>query len=372
MPKTYSPEEKSEILKHYFIGKRPIPDICEEYQIKPDIFRQWKKNVYENTDLVFRRYPHDGMDYYQNYDLVINWLSEAFRDRTLEVLGIKTGKIRRVCSYKPVEISVSAGILDVIFEDSAGKGYHVEEQRSLTEDDLYRFASQHFSAAKEWRDNIVDIVLASGRPYAGRKEIHTLTGKYAPVIIDLTERDGPGRFEEIREAVNRGDTSVLTELVFLPLYGKEGKTQFVRKLLQFEIDLCKKGKMPILLVAATLIMANKQIDRPTFDELWKEIKMLDVLKFAHEKGREDGKREGKKEGKKEGRLETAREMILRILEESVGLVPAYISDEVMSVSRPDILVRLVKQAMICKGIEDFEKMLRLANRKPQTEQSLAA
>jgi len=105
-------------------------------------------------------------------------------------------------------------------------------------------------------------------------------------------------------------------------------------------------------------MANKQIDRPTFDELWKEIKMLDVLKFAHEKGRE------------EGRLETAREMILRFLEESVGLVPAYISDEVMSISRPDILVRLVKQAMICKGIEDFEKMLRLANRKPQTEQPL--
>ncbi|MCP4353369.1 MAG: hypothetical protein GY795_48590 [Desulfobacterales bacterium] len=78
--------------------------------------------------------------------------------------------------------------------------------------------------------------------------------------------------------------------------------------------------------------------------------MLDVLKFAHEKGMEEGK------------LENAREMVLRFLEESVGIVPAYISDEVMSVSRPDILVRLVKQAMICKEIEDFEKMLKLANR----------
>ena len=360
MPILYSPEEKAEILKQHFIGKRPVADICEQYRIDTDVFEKWEKTVYENTDLIFRKHPHDGMEYYQNYDLVINWLSEAFRDRTLDVLGIKTGKIRRVCSYRPAEISVSAGILDVIFEDSAGKGYHVEEQRNLTEEDLYRFASQHFSAAKEWQDNIADIVLSSGRPYTGRKEIHTLTGKYAPTVVDLTQRDGPARFEEIREAVNRGDTSVLTELVFLPLYGREEKIQFVRKVLQFEIDLCKKGKMPIQLVAATLIMSNKQIDRATFNELWEEIKMLDVLKFAHEKGKEEGK------------LETAREMILRFLEESVGVVPAYISDQIMSISRPDILVRLVKQSMICRKIEDFETMLQLATREPRTEKPLAA
>ncbi|MCP4105004.1 MAG: hypothetical protein GY749_05640 [Desulfobacteraceae bacterium] len=67
----------------------------------------------------------------------------------------------------------------------------------------------------------MDIILASGRPYTGRKEIQTLSGTYAPIIIDLTERDGPGRFEEIREAVKKGDTSALTELVFLPLYGRK-------------------------------------------------------------------------------------------------------------------------------------------------------
>ncbi|MCP4351132.1 MAG: hypothetical protein GY795_37180, partial [Desulfobacterales bacterium] len=274
-----------------FVGKKSVPAVCKEYKIQPDVFRQWETAFFENGDLVFRQIPHDGMEYYQNYDLVLNWLSEAFRDRTLDVLGIKTGKIRRVCSYKPAEIFVSAGILDVIFEDFFGKGYHVEGQRNMTEEDLYRFAYQHFAAAREWKDSLVDIILVSGRPYTGRKEIQTPSGKYAPLIIDLTERDGQKRFEEIREAVNRGDTSLLTELVFLPLYGREEeKTQFVRKVLQFEIDLYKQEKMPILLVAATLVMANKQIDTATFNELWEEIKMLDVLKFAHEKGMEEGKK----------------------------------------------------------------------------------
>ncbi len=351
MPRSYSPEEKSEILKEHFIGKKPISTVCGQYNIRPDVFRQWEKSVFENSDLIFRQIPHDGMDYYQNYDFVINWLSEVFRGQTLEVLGIKTGKIRRVCSYKPVEIAVSAGIVDVVFEDTDGRAFHLEEHRDLTEDDLYRFGSQHFSAAREWKDNIEDIILISGSPYTGKKEIQTLSGKYAPTIIDLTERDGPKRLEEIREALNRGDTSVLTELVFLPLYGRGEKTQFVKKVLQFEIDQFREGKMPVLLVAATLIMANKQIDKSAFHELWEEIKMLDILKFAHEKGMEEGEKKN------------AREMILKFLEESVGIVPAYIADEVMSVSRIDILKSLAGKAARCRELEEFEKMLKLANRQ---------
>ncbi|MCP4352416.1 MAG: transposase [Desulfobacterales bacterium] len=356
MPGSYSPEQKAGILKQHFIGKRSVSEICRQYQIQPDVFRQWEKSVFENTDLIFRQIPHSGTDYYQNYDFVLNWLSETFRGQTLDILGIKTGKIRRVCSYKPVEISVMAGIMDVIFEDITGKAYHLEEQRNMTEDDLYRFACQHFLAAKEWKDNITDIILVSGRPYTGRKEIQTPAGTYAPIIIDLTERDGPKRFEEIREAVSNGDTSVLTELVLLPLYGRKEESQFAKKVLEFEIDLFKQGIMPVLPVAATLIMANKEIDRLTFQKLWEEMKMLEIFEYAREMI--------EKEVREEARVETTREMLLKVLEVSVGLVPAYIADEVMSISRPDILKSLVGQAVKCREIEDFEKLLKLANRQP--------
>jgi hypothetical protein len=91
-----------------------------------------------------------------------------------------------------------------------------------------------------------------------------------------------------------------------------------------------------------------------FHELW-EAKMLDILKFAYEKGAE--------EGKKKGRLEISREMVIELLGDSVGIVPAYIADEVMSLSRPDILKGLLKQAAKCKEIEEFEKMLKLAKRQ---------
>jgi hypothetical protein len=87
--------------------------------------------------------------------------------------------------------------------------------------------------------------------------------------------------------------------------------------------------------------------------------MLDILKFAHEKGAE----QGEKKGEEKGSLQTAREMLIEILKESLGIVPAYIADEVTAISRPDILKGLVKQAVKCREISEFEKMLRLATKQ---------
>jgi hypothetical protein len=45
------------------------------------------------------------------------------------------------------------------------------------------------------------------------------------------------------------------------------------------------------------------------------------------------------------------------------MVPTYIADEVMSLSRPDILKRLLRQAVKCREIGEFEKMLKLATKQ---------
>ncbi len=132
MIKSYSPEEKVGILKQHFVGKKSVPAVCKEYRITSEIFEKWKTVFFDSGDLVFRQMPQDGMDYFHNYDFVVNWLSEVFRGQTLSALGIDTGEIRRVCSYKPSEISVSTGVVDVIFEDVTGRAYHLEEQRSMT------------------------------------------------------------------------------------------------------------------------------------------------------------------------------------------------------------------------------------------------
>lgn len=97
--------------------------------------------------------------------------------------------------------------------------------------------------------------------------------------------------------------------------------------------------------------------------------MLNILKFAHEKGWEEGQQDGWQKGQQDGwqkgRIETAREMVIASLEESFGVVPAYIADEIMSLSRQDVLRALLKQAFKCREISEFEKMLRLASKKAE-------
>ncbi|CAN2039585.1 DUF4351 domain-containing protein [Candidatus Magnetomoraceae bacterium gMMP-15] len=309
----------------------------------------------------------NGVDYAQNYDFIVKWLSEAFCGETLEVLGIQTGRIEQVFGYEPVEITVKAERVDVIFKDELGAYYHLEEQRNMRRSDLFRFASYHFQVAEQW-SNVTDIILASGKVFKGSKIIKTKSGKYKPTVIDLTERDGAKRLKEIRDAVESGNAENLLELVFVPLYGREhGRERSIlaESVLRLELDLYKREKMSKKLVAATLIMSNKFVDKAILKQIWEEVEMLDIIEVAHEvayeRGVEYGIHQGKdlglKEGKDLGKLEYAREMVLEAIEESFGIVPVKIADKVRDISNRDTLKSLHRQAIRCENIEKFEEML---------------
>jgi len=354
MKRMINPEKKAEILRLHFIEGISITDLCQTYKIDEDEFEKWKTNLFLHSDLVFKQIPDDGMDYYQNYDLVTNWLSQAFRGHTLKVLGIETAPIKRVCAYKPVEIAIQTGIIDVVFEDENNKCYHLEEQRNMILADLYRFASQHFSTAKEWKNKIVDIILISGKKYKGPREIKTQSGQYSPKFIDFTKRDGKKRLEEIRHEISQGDMTSLIELVFLPMYGiekEEERSQFIEDLIRFEIDLLKNDQVEDILLAATMIMSNKIIDQKTFETLWEEIKMINIIKLSYSKGEKDGYGKGEKDG--------AITMVLEALEETIGVVPEYLQNKIKQITNFNVLKGLHRQAIKCKDLETFNQKLAL-------------
>ena len=59
----------------------------------------------------------DGMDYPQNYDVIVKWLADAMTGETLDVLGIRSGRIEEVQGFEPVEIAVQAERVDLILRD---------------------------------------------------------------------------------------------------------------------------------------------------------------------------------------------------------------------------------------------------------------
>ncbi|NJL60129.1 MAG: hypothetical protein HC887_11330 [Desulfobacteraceae bacterium] len=117
-----------------------------------------------------------------------------------------------------------------------------------------------------------------------------------------------------------------------------------------------------MIIAETLIMSNRMIDKDRLEALWEEIKMLDILEIAEEKGRLLGINEGKllgiNEGKLLGVLETAREILTDDLIERFGAVPEHIIEQIGKICNPIMLKVLRRQISKCGNIGEFEAVMR--------------
>ena len=237
---------------------------------------------------------------------------------------------------------------------------------------MFRFAAHHFMGAGKWGGRVTDIILASGDVYRGEKSIATDSGTYTPLVVDLSERDGFKRLAEIRRAIEDGTFENWLELVFLPLYGKETgplRVELAESTIRLQAELYHADKISSRLLAATLIMANKMIGKDRLKEIWKEIKMLDILEIAHEEGKDVGLKEGKdiglKEGKDIGREEGevlgltkgTREMLKDLLMEKYDAIPKSVFEKIDGIDEIDILKTLFRKALKCDTIEKFEKIL---------------
>ena len=148
----------------------------------------------------------------------------------------------------------------------------------------------------------------------------------------------------------------MLELVFIPLYGKykgEARSLFVEEVLRFGSELYKAEKIPARLLAATLIMSNKMIDKERLKALWKDIRMLDIFEIAREEGETIGLKKGKDLGLKEGK----QEMVIEALIERFELVPARVSEQIRAVRNPDVLRVLFRKAIRCGNLEEFEELM---------------
>ncbi len=173
------------------------------------------------------------------------------------------------------------------------------------------------------------------------------------MVVDFSRKDGAGRLAEIREAAKKGEFDNWLELVFLPLYGKEtgrGRCELVEQVIRFETELYRCELVPARLLAATLIMSNKLIDRDRLEQLWEEIKMPDIIEIARE--------EGRKEGLKEGQYQGMQELLMEALIEKFGLVPPRLSEKIRRIDNGDVLKALFRQISKCGDLDRFEKFFK--------------
>ena len=54
-PRKYTPEQKVAILRRHLIDQRPVSELCQEYQLHPNVFYRWQKEFFEGGAAAFEK-----------------------------------------------------------------------------------------------------------------------------------------------------------------------------------------------------------------------------------------------------------------------------------------------------------------------------
>ena len=55
--KNYTAQEKVFILKRHLVDRVPISDLCDQYDLQPNVFYRWQKEFFENGATAFDKNP---------------------------------------------------------------------------------------------------------------------------------------------------------------------------------------------------------------------------------------------------------------------------------------------------------------------------
>ncbi|MBF0227815.1 MAG: hypothetical protein HQK76_20400 [Desulfobacterales bacterium] len=304
-----------------------------------------------------------GREYHQNYDAIFKWAINFFLDKTLDVLGVHTGKIIEVRGLEPITLDVKEQRVDIFLKDENGICYQIEEERNMNYSDLYRFGAQHLLIAHQLNtDELKSIIITSG-VVTPKRSIKTLSSTYNPIIIDLGQRDGEKRLEEIKKQ----DSIDPIELVFLPMYGIQNKDreEFAIEVIHFARQLLESKRISNVFLGALVVLCNKFVSKETLKKIWEDITMLQIFKdfeeIAMEKGMEKGMEEGMAKGMEEGivkgMVKATKESISDLLEIKFGEDGIILIPKISKINNSDILIALKKAIKVSKDLNFVKEFI---------------
>ena len=236
----------------------------------------------------------------QNYDLVFKEAFSIFNNKSLAFLGIDLPPIDSFMVTEIPEVETTDDMMDLNFRLEDGSILHLEEETELSRRDLIRFAHYDLRLFQHYAVPIHTVVLTPADGSGGTKVLDIGSLQYNVTQIVLADRDGDALLSWMRNALEKGEQINELELIFLPLMkSRLTKTELLRRTIELEKQL-PETDLRNKVREVTLIIADKIIDQKILDELWEELCMFKVIKYAEEKGIKKGMEKGKIVGIEEG------------------------------------------------------------------------
>lgn len=225
---------------------------------------------------------------YHNYDFAFKEAFSLFEHKSLSFLGLDLPKISGFMETEFTEVETHDDFLDLTFRLEDGPILHLEEEIDLSIQDLSRFAHYDLRLYNRYKKRIHTVVLTPACGTRGTQTLDTGSLQYKVIHVILSDKNGGELMEKIRSALDAGDEINELELIFLPLMRSNMPVDLLLKEI---INLGRRLPDPHIskkVQGLILILSNRIVDTSLLDELWEELHMLKVIKYAEEKGIEKG------------------------------------------------------------------------------------
>lgn len=251
-----------------------------------------------------------------NTDIIMKATAEMFKDKTLEILGLKTARIVDIMPTVLPVVEAREKRLDFVFLLEDETLLHLEFQTTVPEDLLRRIAFYGARIVERHNREVNTAIIYSGRIQNAPDLLTKGSLTYKVANVYLKDMDGDAECNRLKakidqeEPLNEAD---LQKLVFLPLMkSKQPENDMVIQ--AAELAKVSKNEYTNFAIGALIAITDKFLPEEYKRKLLEVLRMTQIEQWLREEGREEGLKEGELKGKLEGKLEAAKNALLEGLE----------------------------------------------------------
>ena len=239
-----------------------------------------------------------------NNDIIMKATAEMFKDKTLEVFGLKTAKIIDIMPTVLPIVEAREKRVDFVFLLEDETLLHLEFQTTISDDLLRRIAFYGARIVDRHNRVVNTAIIYSGRIESAPDLLQKGSLTYQVTNVYLKGMDGDEEYRRIKAKLDKGETleeSDLIKLIFLPLM-KSKQIEAEMALKAAELAKAANNKFTSFVIGAIVAITDNFLPEEYKKRLLEVLRMTQIEQWL----REEGKLEGKIEGKLEGQLEAAR------------------------------------------------------------------
>jgi predicted transposase/invertase (TIGR01784 family) len=235
---------------------------------------------------------------HQNNDITLKAMAEHFKDKTLEVFGLKTARIKGLMPTALPVVEAKENRTDVIFLLEDDTLLHLEFQTTRSsKEDLKRFMYYDARIASSQEHLINTAIIYSGKIEQAPDTLVCGSINFQVTNVYMKSYDGDKEYEAIRNKIENKEQLEETDylkLIFLPLMkSRHSEEEQALKVAELAKSKCVPEKAGNFIIAAIVVITDKFMSEANKKRLLEVLSMTQIEQWIREEGRAEGKIEGK-------------------------------------------------------------------------------